>query len=133
MHADPALPIQFHPVAAAPVVDDRTTTRGATTDGADERLLDAYSNAVSTVVSGARAAVVRIDARRRSAGTEHPAGSGSGFVFTPDGLILTNSHVVSGASSLQVSFEDGDSLDADLIGDDPHTDLAMLRVSSPRV
>ena len=70
---------------------------------------------------------------RRAAGAERDAGSGSGFVFTPHGFILTNSHVVSGASSLLVTFEDGDSLDADPIGDDPHTDLTMLRVSSPRV
>lgn len=133
MHVDQALSSHLQPVAPGPVVAIGATARGAAADGAEEHLLDAYSNTVSKVVSGARAAVVRIDARRRSAGAEHAAGSGSGFVFTPDGLILTNSHVVSGASSLLVTFEDGDSLDADLIGDDPHTDIAMLRVSSPRV
>lgn len=131
MHSDSALSAILRVASAAPALTDRGSA-GAPDGDTEHLLLDAYSNAVSTVVSRARPAVVRIDARRRSAGTERPAGSGSGFVFTPDGLILTNSHVVSGASSLLVTFEDGDSLDADLIGDDPHTDLAMLRVSAPR-
>src|SRR3569623_3466898 len=60
-----------------------------------------------------------------------PAGSGSGFLFTPDGLILTISHVVADASRVQGSLADGGDLDAQLIGQDPHTDLAVLKISMP--
>ena len=98
-------------------------------------MLDAYSNAVVAAVDRVGPSVVHVDVRGNS---EHPRdenrrdeerrGSGSGFVFTPDGLILTNSHVVSAARSIQVSFADGSSAEADLVGDDPDTDLALLRI-----
>jgi len=98
----------------------------------DETLLDAYSAAVVRVAEQASPAVVKIDALRRTAqGQETGAGSGSGFLFTPDGLILTNSHVVADATRLQVSLADGLEADAQLIGQDPHTDLAVLKVSVP--
>jgi S1-C subfamily serine protease len=93
----------------------------------DDAALDAYSQVVSSVYAVAAAAVVAIEVRHaeRSRG-----GSGSGFLFTPDGLILTNSHVVQGASRIVVHAASGQNFDADLVGDDPHTDVALLKVSS---
>jgi S1-C subfamily serine protease len=98
----------------------------------DEELLDAYSRAVIDVVERVGPAVVRVDRARVSSRGRSPRheGSGSGFVFTPDGLILTNSHVVSGAEHLDVATADGRSHHADVIGDDPDTDLAVLRISA---
>jgi len=98
----------------------------------DSALLDVYSATVVGVAEQVSPAVVKIDAYRRKAqGKEAGAGSGSGFLFTPDGLILTNSHVVAEASRLQVSLADGVDVDAQLIGQDPHTDLAVLKISAP--
>jgi S1-C subfamily serine protease len=85
----------------------------------DGELLDAYSHAVVHAVEHVGPAVVRVDAGR---------GGGSGVLFTPDGLILTNSHVVERAGHLQVTLPDGRSLRADRIGVDVDTDLAVVRV-----
>jgi S1-C subfamily serine protease len=97
----------------------------------DDDLLDAYSRAVIGVVERVGPAVVRVDRLRESRRARaRSEGSGSGFVFTPDGLILTNSHVVSGAEHLDVTTADGRSYHADVLGDDPDTDLAVLRISA---
>ena len=98
----------------------------------DSARLDAYSEAVVGTVARVGPAVGAISVRRRVAdrgGRMHEVGgAGSGFAFTPDGFVLTNSHVVHGASAVHVVFPDGSEFDADPIGDDPATDLAVVRV-----
>jgi S1-C subfamily serine protease len=91
-------------------------------------LLDAYSRAVTTVVDAVGPAVVSISTGTRSqiSGSE-TRGDGSGVIFTPDGYILTNDHVVHGSTRLAVSLTDGASLEATIIGTDPATDLAVIR------
>jgi len=89
--------------------------------------LDAYSRVVSSVYDVASAAVVAIEVRHEQRAR---GGAGSGFLFTPDGLILTNSHVVQKARQVIVHTAAGQAIDADLIGDDPHTDVALLKVAA---
>jgi S1-C subfamily serine protease len=97
----------------------------------DTELFDAYSQAVISAVERVGPAVVRVDAHGIGRGRPREVGgSGSGFVFAQDGLILTNSHVVSGAAGLAVSLPDGQQARADLIGEDPDTDLAVLRITA---
>jgi S1-C subfamily serine protease len=100
----------------------------------DEALLDAYSARIVDVVERVGPAVALISVRKRVRGRRAEAGgTGSGFAFTPDGYLLTNSHVVHGASSIRAAFPDGREFDADFIGDDPDTDVAVLRVGVDRL
>jgi S1-C subfamily serine protease len=108
---------------------------GAANDGS---LLDAYSTAVTGAVerispSVAHIAVHQVAGQTRSGEPRERQGGGSGFVFTPDGLILTNSHVVHEATRISVAFSNGRHMPATLIGEDPASDLAVIRVHEPGV
>ena len=91
----------------------------------DAALLDAYSDAVVHAVDTAGPAVVKIEIAR--------GGSGSGFLISDDGLLVTNSHVMRRAAHATVTFNDGRTARGELLGDDPHTDLAVLRVAGSRL
>src|SRR5438093_5197028 len=94
----------------------------------DRELLDSYSRAVVAVVEHVGPAVVSIAAgSRRPGGAAGVVGAGSGVIFTPDGYVLTNSHVVHEAKDLGVTLTDGSTLGATPIGSDPATDLAVIQ------
>jgi S1-C subfamily serine protease len=102
----------------------------------DTALLDSYSRAVTAAVEKISPSVVNIEihqpaGRSRSGEPRERRGGGSGFVFTPDGLILTNSHVVHDATRIYVTVADGTRAPAHTIGDDPATDLAVIQISAP--
>jgi S1-C subfamily serine protease len=109
---------------------DRDSPRQPAANDADAGLLDAYSAAVTDIVERVGPAVVRVDTRRGAPARR--SGLGSGVILSADGLILTNSHVVSGAHAIGLADTEGRTTDAQLIGDDPDTDLALIRANAAR-
>jgi S1-C subfamily serine protease len=113
--------------ASSPDVGD--AGEAASPSVSDTEILDAYSNAVTSVADTIGPAVVRVQVRAKNG---RPAGVGSGVIIAPDGLVLTNSHVVEGAGEISLQDAEGHLMEARSLGEDPDTDLALLRAGFGR-
>src|SRR5690349_24573351 len=102
------------------------------TDVNDQPLLDAYSNAVIAVTERVGPAVVRVETGPKVRSARERGGLGSGIVISPDGLVLTNSHVVGSSKEIRLRDTEGFATDAHVLGVDPDTDLALLRPDGAR-
>jgi len=124
--------LAFAAADAAEVTGEADTIPLSLDPAPDAALHDAYSNAVMTAVARVAPAVAHVAIERRGAGRGPRAhGSGSGFFITPDGYLLTNSHVAGDAGAIEVVLADGRHAAAEIVGDDPDSDLALLKVGAP--
>ena len=120
--------MKVHLINDSPAQSTTQSTTQSSVPASDLDLLDAYSQAVASTVQQAGPAVVHIQAR---SGKRGGGGTGSGFLISPDGFVMTNSHVVHGADEVRAQTPDGRESTAEIIGDDPDTDLAVLRIGLP--
>src|SRR5678815_173986 len=127
MNIHPDLERSWSPILARDDMGERSPAVADNDPLEDSELLDSYSRTIAAVANRVAPTVVNI----RAEGVGRNGGTGSGFLIAPDGFILTNSHVVRGAVRLEVALHDARIVPAQLIGDDPDADLAVIRIDAP--